>query len=82
MDLIISQRQNGYDVIIELGYSDAPPLPGRGSAIFTHVAWPDYSGTEGCIAFALPDLLQILERAEGAGRIIVPPELARKNRAP
>ena len=78
MNLIISRRQNGYDVIVELGYNDAPPLPGRGSAIFMHVAQPDYSGTEGCIAFALADLLQILERAEGTGRVIVPPDLAKK----
>ena len=45
MDLIISRRQNGYDVIVELGYIDAPPLPGGGSAIFIHAPWPDYSGT-------------------------------------
>ena len=65
-----------YDVIVELGYNDTPPLPGHGSAVFMHVARPDYSGTEGCIAFALPDLLQILERTEGKGRIIVPLDLA------
>ncbi|MBE7636098.1 L,D-transpeptidase family protein [Sneathiella sp. P13V-1] len=49
-----------YDVIVPLGYNDAPPVPGRGSAIFLHVARPDYSGTEGCVALKLEDLLDLL----------------------
>lgn len=68
-----------YDVIVELGYNDAPPIPGRGSAIFMHVARPDYSGTEGCIALALPDLLELLEQTSGNGTVIVPPELTDKS---
>lgn len=65
-----------YDVVVELGYNDDPPMPGRGSAIFMHVARPDYSGTEGCIALALPDLLEVLKRCGGKGEIVVPPDLA------
>ncbi len=49
-----------YDVIGVLGWNDAPVVPGRGSAIFLHVARADYAPTEGCIALALPDLLRIL----------------------
>lgn len=49
-----------YDVIAVLGHNDDPPVPGLGSAIFLHVARPDYSGTEGCVALALPDLLALL----------------------
>ena len=49
-----------YDVIVVPGHNDDPPIPGLGSAIFLHVARPDYSPTEGCIALALPDLLQLL----------------------
>ncbi len=49
-----------YDLIIPLGYNDNPIAPGEGSAIFMHIAKPDYSGTEGCIALNLPDLLEIL----------------------
>ena len=67
-----------YDVVVELGYNDTPPIPGRGSAIFMHVARPDYSGTEGCIALALPDLLKILEQTGGSGTVVVPAELANK----
>ncbi|MEK9967541.1 MAG: L,D-transpeptidase family protein [Ferrovibrio sp.] len=49
-----------YDVIVVLGHNDDPPVPGLGSAIFMHVARPDYSSTEGCVALALPDLLNLL----------------------
>lgn len=49
-----------YDVVIVLGYNDNPPVAPLGSAIFFHIARPDYSGTEGCIAVSLPDMLDIL----------------------
>ncbi len=49
-----------YDVVGVLGWNDAPVRSGRGSAIFLHVARPDYAPTEGCIALALPDLLACL----------------------
>jgi L,D-peptidoglycan transpeptidase YkuD (ErfK/YbiS/YcfS/YnhG family) len=44
-------REDGlYDLIVVIGYNTAPIVPGKGSAIFLHVARPDFSGTEGCIA--------------------------------
>lgn len=49
-----------YDVIGVLGWNDAPPVRGRGSAIFLHVARPDHAPTEGCVALSLPDLLAVL----------------------
>ena len=52
---------NIYDVIIELGQNDSPPRPGWGSAIFIHVAHPERSPTEGCVALKLEDLLLLLE---------------------
>ncbi|HJP22887.1 MAG TPA: L,D-transpeptidase family protein [Alphaproteobacteria bacterium] len=51
-----------YDVIVVLGYNDDPPVPGLGSAIFFHVARPDYGPTEGCVALALNDLLAVLAK--------------------
>lgn len=54
-------REDGvYDLIIELGYNDAPVQAGRGSAIFLHVARPDFAPTEGCVALARTDLLEVL----------------------
>lgn len=49
-----------YDLIVELGYNDDPVVPGRGSAIFWHLARPDFSGTEGCVAIAREDMLWAL----------------------
>ena len=60
-----------YDVIGVLGWNDAPVERGRGSAIFLHVARPDYGPTEGCVALALPDLLQVL--AAGVTELLVLP---------
>jgi L,D-peptidoglycan transpeptidase YkuD (ErfK/YbiS/YcfS/YnhG family) len=49
-----------YDVIAVVGYNDDPPRAGLGSAIFLHVAQPDYAPTAGCAALALDDLLNVL----------------------
>jgi L,D-peptidoglycan transpeptidase YkuD (ErfK/YbiS/YcfS/YnhG family) len=49
-----------YDVIGVLGWNVAPVIPSHGSAIFLHVATPDYAPTAGCIALSLPDLLACL----------------------
>lgn len=66
-------REDGvYDVIVVLGHNDAPPVPGLGSAIFMHVAKPGYSPTEGCVALALPDLLDLLAACGPGDRICVP----------
>ena len=54
-------RQDGlYDIVGVLGWNDAPVRPGQGSAIFLHVARPDYAPTDGCVALALPDLRWLL----------------------
>jgi L,D-peptidoglycan transpeptidase YkuD (ErfK/YbiS/YcfS/YnhG family) len=58
-----------YDLVGVLGWNDAPVVRGRGSAIFLHVAAPDYRPTAGCIALALPDLLALL--ADGVDGIDV-----------
>jgi L,D-peptidoglycan transpeptidase YkuD (ErfK/YbiS/YcfS/YnhG family) len=49
-----------YDLIVVIGYNDAPVIAGRGSAIFLHLARDNYAPTEGCIAFAREDMLAIL----------------------
>ena len=50
-----------YDLIVVLGYNDRPPEPGLGSAIFMHIAHPDYAPTAGCVALARADLVRLLE---------------------
>ena len=54
-------RDDGlYDLFVVIGYNTAPIVPGAGSAIFLHVARPDFSGTEGCIAVARDALIPLL----------------------
>ncbi len=54
-------REDGlYDVVVALGWNDAPVVRGRGSAIFLHVAPPGDGPTAGCIGLALPALLCVL----------------------
>ena len=49
-----------YDIVGVLGWNDAPVKRNMGSAIFLHVARPDFGPTEGCIALALADLRRVL----------------------
>ena len=58
-----------YDLIGVLGWNDSPPGRGRGSAIFLHIARPDFAPTEGCIALAPADLAAVL--AAGLTEILV-----------
>lgn len=55
---------NVYDLIIPLGYNDNPILAGQGSAIFMHIAQPDFTPTEGCVAMNKADLLEILRQSD------------------
>ncbi len=58
-----------YELVGVLGWNDAPPVRGRGSAIFLHVARPDFAPTEGCIALDRTDLVAVL--AAGLSEILV-----------
>jgi len=65
-------RDDGlYDVVIPLGYNDSPPVSGRGSAIFLHVARPDYAPTEGCVALELGALLAFLADCGASSAVTV-----------
>lgn len=49
-----------YDIVVPMGFNDDPIVPGRGSAIFLHVARETYAPTAGCVALARDDLLELL----------------------
>jgi len=52
-----------YDLVVVLGYNDRPVVPGAGSAIFLHVAQPDFFPTQGCVAMDRYDLVELLSEA-------------------
>jgi L,D-peptidoglycan transpeptidase YkuD (ErfK/YbiS/YcfS/YnhG family) len=58
-----------YDVIGVLNWNLSPIMPGRGSAIFFHVATPDYAPTAGCVALNLADVLVALSAGMSAIRV-------------
>jgi L,D-peptidoglycan transpeptidase YkuD (ErfK/YbiS/YcfS/YnhG family) len=65
-------REDGlYDVVVVVGYNDAPVMPGAGSAIFIHVAREDFGPTEGCVALRRSDLLDALAQLAPTDRLIV-----------
>lgn len=49
-----------YDIIITTSHNTAPTIPYAGSAIFIHIARPDFTPTQGCIALTMHDLCEIL----------------------
>jgi L,D-peptidoglycan transpeptidase YkuD (ErfK/YbiS/YcfS/YnhG family) len=63
------RRDGLYDVLAVIGTNDHPVVPGRGSAIFLHIARPNYGGTDGCVAIARPDLLRLLALCAAATEI-------------
>ena len=64
-------RQDGlYDLFIEIGVNDDPPVAGRGSALFLHLT-PDFSPTRGCVAVARDTMLQILAGATPDSHIVI-----------
>ena len=52
-----------YDVFIELGYNDAPPQKGAGSAIFLHLEKNNFQPTLGCIAVSRASMDFLLQHA-------------------
>lgn len=62
-----------YDVVIEISHNDDPPIAGKGSAVFIHIAKPGYAATEGCIALDRSDLLGIIKQVPVGTTITIEP---------
>ena len=60
-----------YDLIVTLGHNDDPVVPGAGSAIFLHLARPDFAPTQGCVALAAADLEELLRQAEPGDALVI-----------
>lgn len=58
-----------YDIVVVLGQNDDPVQPGKGSAIFLHIAREGYAATAGCAALSRPDLLEFLALARPDTRL-------------
>ena len=60
-----------YDIICVLNYNTSPIIPGKGSAIFLHIARPNFVGTEGCIAIEKEPLFEIAKNLTDSSKIVI-----------
>ncbi|MES1151116.1 MAG: L,D-transpeptidase family protein [Dongia sp.] len=60
-----------YDLVLVIGHNDDPVVPGKGSAVFLHLAQPDFAPTEGCVAFARTDFVALLQAMEPTTHIVI-----------
>ena len=62
-----------YDLLVTLSFNNDPPVAGAGSAIFLHVAAPNFSPTEGCVALARATLYGLLADCAPGDRLCISP---------
>jgi L,D-peptidoglycan transpeptidase YkuD (ErfK/YbiS/YcfS/YnhG family) len=62
-----------YDLIVVLGHNDDPVVDGAGSAIFWHLAQPDWRATEGCVAVERATMLAALAAAAPGATLTIAP---------
>ena len=60
-----------YDIIVELGWNDAPVRCGHGSAIFWHLPRQGYTPTAGCIATARDVFFKVLPRLARKAKLVI-----------
>ncbi len=55
---------HAYDIIVVIDHNSQPVVPGQGSAVFWHLAQPDWQPTAGCIAMERSAMLDLLPRLD------------------
>jgi L,D-peptidoglycan transpeptidase YkuD (ErfK/YbiS/YcfS/YnhG family) len=60
-----------YDLLAVLGYNDDPVVAAKGSAIFLHLAHPDYAPTQGCVALNYRDALAAITQLKPGDHIVI-----------
>jgi len=64
-----------YDLVIELGYNDAPVISGHGSAIFLHCIAAGQTTTDGCVAVDREGLVRLVAGASADQHLLIPERL-------
>ena len=60
-----------YDFIIEIDHNTRPRIPGRGSAVFLHLARDNFAPTAGCVGMTRGAMLRLLARLGPETRIVI-----------
>jgi L,D-peptidoglycan transpeptidase YkuD (ErfK/YbiS/YcfS/YnhG family) len=67
----LTREDHLYDFIIEIDHNTSPRTAGRGSAVFLHLARPDFSPTAGCVSMKKSAMLQLLRQIGPHTKIII-----------
>ena len=67
----LTRSDHLYDFIVEIDHNTAPRIAGRGSAVFLHLARPNFSPTAGCVSMTKASMLRLLRRMGPATKIII-----------
>jgi L,D-peptidoglycan transpeptidase YkuD (ErfK/YbiS/YcfS/YnhG family) len=67
----LTRADHLYDFIVEIDHNTSPRVAGRGSAVFLHLARPDFSPTAGCISMTQSAMLRLLERLGRQTKIVI-----------
>jgi L,D-peptidoglycan transpeptidase YkuD (ErfK/YbiS/YcfS/YnhG family) len=67
----LSRADHLYDFIIEIDQNTRPRIAGRGSAVFLHLARPQFGPTAGCVAMTRGSMLRLLARIGRQTKIVI-----------
>ena len=67
----LTREDHLYDFIVEIDHNTVPRIPGRGSAVFLHLARPNFSPTAGCVSMTKSSMLRLLRRMGQQTKIMI-----------
>jgi L,D-peptidoglycan transpeptidase YkuD (ErfK/YbiS/YcfS/YnhG family) len=67
----LTREDHLYDFIVEIDHNRAPRIAGRGSAVFLHLARPNFSPTAGCVSMTKSAMLRLLRRMGPQTKIMI-----------
>jgi len=67
----LTRADHLYDFIVEIDHNTRPRIPGRGSAVFLHLARDNFGPTAGCVSMTRAAMLQLLRRLGPRTKIII-----------
>lgn len=67
----LKREDHLYDFIIEIDHNTRPTIPGRGSAVFLHLARDNFAATAGCVGMRREAMLRLLARLGPKTRIMI-----------
>ena len=67
----LTREDHLYDFIVEIDHNARPRIAGRGSAVFLHLARPNFSPTAGCVSMTKASMLRLLRRMGPQTKIVI-----------